>query len=109
VRKPQQHKQVQDYVVFTYDDFQSGQPTPPYPLPPNHIVSIRESRYKLARYYDPDGVAPDQWEMYDLQQDPTESTNLAAPGFQRTKTQEKEFQRLQSKLAQVEATRLQPL
>ena len=28
-------KPVQDYTVFTYDDFQSGQPTPPYPgLPP---------------------------------------------------------------------------
>jgi choline-sulfatase len=109
VRKPQKHKQVQDYVVFTFDDIQSGQPNPPYPLPPNHIVSIRESRYKLAKYYDPDGNAPVQWEMYDLKQDPTESTNLAAPGFQRNKTQEKEFQRLQNKLAQVEATRLQPL
>ncbi len=34
----------QRYVVFTYDDFQSGQKTGPYPKPPNHIVSIRERR-----------------------------------------------------------------
>jgi hypothetical protein len=47
--------------------------------------------------------------MYDLRQEPAESTNLAAPGFQRNKTQEKAFQRLQNTLAQVEATRLQPL
>ena len=45
-------KAVQDYVVFTYDDFQSGQSKRPYPKPPNHIVSIREGRWKLAKYYD---------------------------------------------------------
>ena len=45
----------QDYTVFTYDDWQSGQASGPYPKPPNHIVSIREHRYKLARYYDADG------------------------------------------------------
>ena len=48
----------QDYTVFTYDDFQSGQARGPYPKPPNHIVSIREQRYKLARYYDADGKCP---------------------------------------------------
>jgi choline-sulfatase len=49
---------VQDYIVFTYDDYQSGQKRPPYPTPPNHIVSIREERFKLAEYYDVDhGVA----------------------------------------------------
>jgi choline-sulfatase len=46
---------VQDYTVFTYDDYQSGQKFGPYPDPPNHIVSIREDRYKLAEYYDADG------------------------------------------------------
>ena len=39
---------VQDYIVFTYDDYQSGQANPPYPTPPNHIVSIREERFKLV-------------------------------------------------------------
>ena len=62
----------QDYTVFTYDDYQSGQASGPYPQPPNHIVSIREQRYKLARYYDADGKVPDQWEMYDLKTDPLE-------------------------------------
>jgi choline-sulfatase len=80
-------KPVQDYTVFTYDDFQSGQPNPPYPTPPNHVVSIREDRYKLAEYYDVAGVVPSQWEMYDRLKDPLEAENLAYAGFQRNNQQ----------------------
>ena len=40
----------QDYTVFTYDDCQSGQAAArPIRTAPNHIVSIREQRYKLAK------------------------------------------------------------
>ncbi len=81
----------------------------PYPQPPNHIVSIRERRYKLARYYDADGDAPDQWEMYDLRADPLERTNLAYEDYERTPKQERQFRRLKRKLASVERTRLRPL
>jgi len=113
----------QDYTVFTYDDYQSGQLNPPYPFPNNHIVSLREQRYKIARYYHdksdppfdspfplPDGgsLIPDEWEMYDLETDPSESVNLAH-GDNRTPEQEAEYIRLQAKLAEVERTRLQPL
>ena len=99
----------QNYTVFTYDDWQSGQASGPYPKPPNHIVSIREHRYKLARYYDANGKVPPQWEMYDLQADPLERVNLAHRGYHRTPEQEREYERLQLKLARVEKTRLQPL
>jgi choline-sulfatase len=99
----------QDYTVFTYDDWQSGQAKGPYPQPPNHVVSIREQRYKLARYYDADGKVPDQWEMYDLKADPLERTNLAYKHHKRTPTQEREYKRLRRKLAKIEQTRLQPL
>ena len=102
-------KPSQDYTVFTYDDFQSGQSRGPYPAPPNHIVSIREQRYKLARYYDVDGNVPDQWEMYDLKIDPLERSNLAEKNYQRTPAQERQYRRLQRKLADVERTRLKPL
>jgi choline-sulfatase len=102
-------KPVQDYTVFTYDDFQSGQSRGPYPTPPNHIVSIREQRFKLARYYDADGRVPDQWEMYDLKADPLERTNLAFKDFKRTAAQDRQYRRLRKKLAYVERTRLQPL
>jgi arylsulfatase A-like enzyme len=100
---------AQNYTVFTYDDYQSGQSHGPYPQPPNHIVSIRERRYKLARYYDADGKVPDQWEMYDLKTDPLERTNLAYKDYKRTPEQERHFKRLRRKLAKVQQTRLKPL
>ena len=69
---------VQDYIMFTYDDFQAGQPSAPQIRNPNHIVAIREERWKLARYFDPSGDAEQQWEMYDLKNDPLEKRNLCA-------------------------------
>jgi choline-sulfatase len=102
-------KPPQDYTVFTYDDFQSGQSKGPYPRPPNHVVSIREQRYKLARYYDVDGKVPAQWEMYDLKTDPLERTNLAYRKYKRTAEQQRQYTRLRRKLARVEQTRLKPL
>ena len=109
VLRPKSAKPVQDYVVFTYDDFQSGQAHGPYPKPPNHIVSIREGRWKLAKYYDVNGNKRPQWEMYDLKTDPAEKTNLAYEGYERSEAEEKQFQRLKRKLARVEKTRLKPL
>jgi choline-sulfatase len=102
-------KASQDYTVFTYDDWQSGQARGPYPQPPNHIVSIRERRYKLARYFDAKGEVPDQWEMYDLKTDPLERTNLAYRHHRRNSRQEREYKRLRRKLVKVERTRLRPL
>lgn len=101
---------VQDYIAFTFDDYQSGQAGPTYPRGANHILSIREEVYKLAKYYSvehPD--LPVQWEMYDLAADPLESRNLGDPEYQRSEKEEAEFERLRKKLAQVEQTRLQPL
>jgi choline-sulfatase len=102
-------KPPQAYTVFTYDDYQSGQASGPYPRPPNHVVSIREQRYKLARYYDVDGNVPDQWEMYDLEADPMERINLAHKRRRRTPVQQREYKRLRVKLAEVQRTRLAPL
>jgi hypothetical protein len=100
---------VQDYIVFTYDDYQSGQKHGPYPAPPNHIASIREERYKLAEYYDADGIVPSQWEMYDFAEDPLEITNIAFPDYPRTPEQQAQYDRLRAKLVEVKAIRLQPL
>ena len=99
----------QDYVVFTFDDYQAGQAGGLYVRPPQHIVSIRETRWKLAEYYDADGKVPSQWEMYDLKRDPLERKNLAYDGYNRTPTQQKQYLRLRRKLAKVKAQRLQPL
>ncbi len=109
VLHPSPRKTTQDYVVFTYDDFQSGQKNGPYPKPPNHIVSIREQRWKIAKYHDVEHKKKPQWEMYDLKTDPLEKTNLAYQGYERSPAQEKQYQRLKRKLARVEKTRLQAL
>jgi arylsulfatase A-like enzyme len=110
VLDPSPKASTQDYVVFTYDDYQSGQNSPPYPKPPNHIVSIREGRWKLAKYYDVAKENPKrpQWEMYDLKSDPEETENIAHPGFDRSPEQERQLRRLKRKLAAVEKTRLAP-
>lgn len=100
---------VQDYVIFTYDDFQAGQDTGPYVKPPQHLVGIREKRWKICLYYDANGTVPGQWEMYDLQSDPEERVNLAYRGHHRTPQQERQLRRLQAKLVTVWNTRLQPL
>ena len=100
---------VQDHDVFTYDDLRCTQNVVQLVPPPNCIVSIREARYKLARYYDGDGIEPDQWEMYDLEADPDERVNLAFPGHTLTTEQAAARERLTVKLHEVEATRLQPL
>jgi choline-sulfatase len=106
VLEPSSRAPGQDHVVFTYDDYQSGQPHGPYPQPPNHIVSIRERRWKLAKYYDPSGRREPQWEMYDLANDPLERRNLAYEGYRRTPAQERQFRRLRRKLRRVQRTRL---
>jgi choline-sulfatase len=108
VLHPSSNRTAQDYVVFTYDDYQSGQSKRPYPKAPNHIVSIREGRWKLAKYYDKAKLNPKrpQWEMYDLHTDPEETENIAHPGYKRSATQERQLQRLKRKLARVEASRL---
>jgi choline-sulfatase len=100
---------VQDHVVFTYDDLRCAQNVVQLVPPPNRIISVREERYKLARYYDGDGVAPDQWEMYDLQEDPAERSNLAFPDAALDSAQVAARKRLTARLEEVTATRLQPL
>jgi choline-sulfatase len=109
VLDPQTAKPPQDYIVFTYDDYQSGQNMPPYPKAPNHIISIRERRWKLAKYYDVNHDKQPQWEMYDLKHDPLETTNLAYPGFERNAVQQAQFERLKRKLEEVRKSRLHRL
>jgi arylsulfatase A-like enzyme len=99
----------QSYTVFTWDDWQAGQAKGPYLRPPNHIVAIRERRWKIAKYYDADGKVSSQWEMYDMTRDPLERRNLAHRGHKRTAEEQRQFVRLRRKLARVEATRLKPL
>jgi choline-sulfatase len=109
VLQPEGARPPQDYIAFTYDDYQSGQPNGPYPQPPNHIVSIREKRWKLARYYDINGETEPQWEMYDLRKDPLEKHNIAHDRKRMSARHRRQFKRLRKKLDRVERNRLQPV
>ena len=102
-------KPVQDYIVFTYDDFQAGQVNGPYVPAPQHIVSVREKRWKLAKYHDTAGKVASEYEMYDLKSDPLETTNIARVGHKRTPAENAQFVRLKKKLKKIQATRLQAL
>ena len=83
-----------------------------WPKQPNHLVGIREKRYKFARYYDPSeeitGIAP-EYEMYDLESDPYELNNIAFRGYRRTDEEQQQYDRLLNKLDDVIATRQMPL
>ena len=102
-------KPVQDEIIFTYDDWQAGQANGPYIPPPQHIVSIRGQRWKLAEYWDATGKVPSEFEMYDLLTDPLETVNIAHRTYKRTPEQDIQFARMLKKLQVAKSTRLQPL
>lgn len=97
-------KGVQDYVVFTFQEKLSQ-----YIKGPRYITAIRENRYKLAKYYNPDRPKQVTFEMYDLKKDPLERRNLASPKVKTTKRQKQQLKRLKRKLRNVQKARLQPL
>ena len=102
---------VQDYIMFTMDDYQIGQSSPPYVIEPNHMVCIREPQYKFCKYFDPASEITkvrSEFEMYDLAKDPTESKNLANSGYERTPEEDLQYRRLNRKLKEASATRLVP-
>jgi arylsulfatase A-like enzyme len=108
----------QEYIVFTYDDWQAGQAQPPYAgqstrvnptVAPNHIVGIREKRYKFAEYYDAgnfsDSLVDSEYEMYDLEDntnDP-EVNNLANDVGALSAPQKVAYKRLMNTLDTVKA------
>ncbi|MFM9105830.1 MAG: sulfatase-like hydrolase/transferase [Chloroflexota bacterium] len=108
-RPKKKGKQPQNYTVFTFEDWQSGQASGPYVTGASHIVAIRKKRFKLALYYDPTGNSADEWEMYDRKNDPLERRNLAYPGVKRTKKEQKAYIQMRKQLAAVRLTRLTPL
>jgi choline-sulfatase len=95
-------KQVQDAVLFTFDDENPGSPEPQtFVTQPNHIRTIVDGKWKFSRYFDPSGKEAEEYELYDLVNDPNEMNNLA--GVNTEKQAE-----MAAKLAALEAQRLAP-
>jgi arylsulfatase A-like enzyme len=119
---------VQDAILFTFDDehtgLADGMPTnpatgDPFVTQPNHIRAIRlrdsDGEWLYARYFDPAGTEPEQYEMYHLwggagePVDPHEISNLADPGNPAYDDYSAKRSALAQQLAQLEAERLAPL
>lgn len=44
---------------------------------PNHIRCIRDHEWKFGMYFDPNAKEGNEYEMYDLKNDPLETNNVA--------------------------------
>ncbi len=87
--------EVQDHLHFTYDDLYFYVPSP------NHIRCLIEKRWKYAVYYDVFTGREPEYEMYDLESDPSETRNLAHPAVSVTPEIEAQRQRLHQRLIEV--------
>jgi choline-sulfatase len=85
---------VRDAVLFTYDDHQAGTAFQDVPGQPNRIRCVRDSRWKYAIYLDPSGKVAPEYELYDLEADPNEASNLVDKHSGRAATEEAARERL---------------
>ena len=76
VHHPAPAPSVQEEIHFTYDDHQAATALQNVSGQPNRIRAVRTARHKFAIYFDPEGKAATEHEMYDLERDPDERHNL---------------------------------
>jgi hypothetical protein len=73
---PRPSPSASDAIHFTFDDHQAGTAMQDAPGQPNRIRAIRTRSAKYAVYFDPNGRARSEYELYDLDRDPLELENL---------------------------------
>lgn len=94
---------VQDAVLFTFDDEKAAAPNGQQIVTqPNHIRCMFDGTWKYARYFDPAGAEPEQYELYNLKTDPNELNNQA-------ESNEAKRAQMAAKLEALEKERLSPL
>ncbi len=67
---------VQDEVLFTFDDHQSGSAFRNVAPQPNRIRAVRSPKAMFAVYMDETGEKDPQFELYDMERDPNQMDNL---------------------------------
>jgi len=70
------YRRVVDQVITGKDGKPGVKMSPGAVKQPNHVRCARAKDYKLARYFDPSRRAKQEWEMYDLVNDPNEEFSL---------------------------------
>ena len=101
---------VQDSILFTTDETIGSRGDSAVVQQPAHIRCLREARWKLVMYFDPDDPANRDYELYDLESDPIEYFNMANPGSPRydpAKTAEM-LARLEARMAETGTTPPRP-
>mgnify|MGYP000076312746 CR=1 FL=1 len=74
------HFKSQEGILFAFDDVKAGSNTNPSSVQaPNRIRCVRTKNYKYARYFIAEGTWADEYEFYDLVNDPNELNNLGNP------------------------------
>jgi arylsulfatase A-like enzyme len=69
---------VQDAILFTFDDTKAGSSSKASVVKAaNRIRCVRTANWKFTHYFDALGGYPDEFELYDLVNDPIELNNLA--------------------------------
>lgn len=77
VANPSKQAQYDSFLSNVDDLIAGGAPLQPGSVAqPNTVRMLCTGEWKLARYIDPYGANPDQWELYSLASDPNEATNL---------------------------------
>jgi arylsulfatase A-like enzyme len=94
-------RSVRDAVLFTYDDHQAGTALQDAAGQPNRIRCVRDARWKYAVYLDPARRAAPEYEMYDLETDPTETRNLLDRQSGRARAAPHDSERLAMRLAEL--------
>ncbi|WP_343690448.1 sulfatase-like hydrolase/transferase [Chitinophaga sp.] len=93
---------VQHSILFTYDDTKAGSNSKWSAVnAANRIRCIRTEKWKYSCYFDASGAYYNQYELYDLVNDPSEYTNLAYdPAYNEIRSE------LEAQLHQLETEKL---